>query len=80
MITYVLKENNIGLDDKIKYISRVLKVWFLFCKAQLVRTNFLYPYKMLSFYEILSFTRALRNITLTMRSVFRKALVNDYIS
>ena len=42
-------------------ISGVLKVGFLFCKAQLVRTNFLYPYQMLSFYEIKSFTRALRN-------------------
>ena len=29
--------------------------------AQLVRTNFLYPYQMLSFYEIKSFTRAQRN-------------------
>ena len=27
----------------------------LFCKAQLVRTNFLYPYQMLSFYEIKSY-------------------------
>ena len=34
---------------------------FLFCKALLVRTNFLYPYQMLPFYEIKSFTRALRN-------------------
>ena len=42
-------------------ISGVLKVRFLFCKAQLVRTIFLYPYPMLSFYEIKSFTRALRN-------------------
>ena len=39
----------------------VLKVRFLSCKVQLVRTNFLYPYQMLSFYEIKSFTRALRN-------------------
>ena len=46
MITYVSKENNLGPDD---------------CKAQLVRTNFLYPYQMLSFYEIKPFTRALRN-------------------
>ena len=60
MITYVSKENNLGPDDKIRYIW-VLKVRFLFCKAQLVRTNFLYPYQMLSFYEIKSFTRALRN-------------------
>ena len=42
-------------------MSGVLKVRFLFCKAQLVRTNFLHPYQMLSFYEIKSFTRALRN-------------------
>ena len=42
-------------------ISGVLKVQFLFCKAQLVRTNFLFPYQMLSFYEIKSLTRALRN-------------------
>ena len=42
-------------------IFGVLKVRFLFCKAQLVRTNFLYPYQMLSFYEIKPFTRALRN-------------------
>ena len=60
MITYVSKENNLGPDDKIRYIW-VLKVRFLFCKAQLVCTNFLYPYQMLSFYEIKSFTRALRN-------------------
>ena len=50
------------LDRMIKQgISGVLKVRFSFCKAQLVRTNFLYPYQMLSFYEIKSFTRALRN-------------------
>ena len=36
-------------------------VRFLFCKSQLVHTNFLYPYEMLSFYEIKSFARALRN-------------------
>ena len=72
MITYVSKENNLGPGDK-KGISGVLKVLFLFCKAQLVRTNFPYPYQMLSFYEIKSFTRA-------MRSVFRNALVNGYIS
>ena len=60
MITYVSKENNLRPGDK-KGIFGVLKVRFLFCKAQLVRTNFLYPYQMLSFYEIKSFTRALRN-------------------
>ena len=54
MITYVSKENNLGPDDKIR------KSRYLFCKAQLVRTNCLYPYQMLSFYEIKSFTRALR--------------------
>ena len=57
MITNVSKENNLGPDYKIRYIL----VFFLFCKAQLVRTNFLYPYQMLSFHEIKSFTRALRN-------------------
>ena len=60
MITYVSKENNLGPDDKIR-ISGILKVRFLFCKAQLVRTNFLYSYQMLSVYEIKSFTRVLRN-------------------
>ena len=45
-------------------ISGVLNVRFLFCKAQLVRTDFLYPYKMLSFYEIKSIIRALRNTDL----------------
>ena len=60
MITYISKENNLGPDDKIN-ISGVLKVRFLFCKAQLVRTSFLYPYQMLSFYETRSFTWALRN-------------------
>ena len=60
MITYVSKENNLGSDDKIRYIWG-LKGPILFCKAQLVRTNFLYPYQMLSFYEINSFTRAIRN-------------------
>ena len=58
MVAYVSKENNLGPDDKIG-ISGVLKVRFLFCKAQLVCTYFLYPYQMLSFYEIKSFTRAL---------------------
>ena len=45
MITYVSKENNLGPGDKIV----------------LVRTSFLYPHRMLSFYEIKSFTRAFRN-------------------
>ena len=63
MITYVSKENNLGPGDKIRYIWGLKGpiFFFLFCKAQLVRTNFLYPYQMLSFYEIKSFTRALRN-------------------
>ena len=68
MITYVSKENNLGPDDKIRYIWSLkgpyiwsLKGPFLFCKAKLVRTNFLYPYQMLSFSKIKSFTRALRN-------------------
>ena len=52
MTTYVSKENNLGPGDKIS-ITGVLKVPFLFCKTQLVRTNFLYPYQMLSFYEIM---------------------------
>ena len=60
MITYVSKEDNLGPGDKIRYIG-VFKVLFLFCKAQLVHTNFLYPYQMLSFYEIKSFIRALQN-------------------
>ena len=60
MITYVSKENNLGPDDKIRYIWG-LKGPIFICKAQLVRTNFLYSYQMLSFYEIKSFTRALRN-------------------
>ena len=38
MITFVSKENNLGPDDKIRYISG-LKGQFLFCKAQLVHTN-----------------------------------------
>ena len=54
------KKNNHGAGDE-KGISGVLKGRFLFCKAQLVRTDFLYPYQMLSFYEIKSFIRALRN-------------------
>ena len=48
MITYVSKENNLGPDDKIRYI------WGL---------------------KVLGHFR-----TLTMRSVFRNALVNGYIS
>ena len=60
MIIYVSNENNLGPDDKIRYIWG-LKGRFLSCKAQLVRTNFLYPHQMLSFYETKSFTRALRN-------------------
>ena len=56
MITYVSKENYLGPGDKIRYILGLKGLIFV-----LVRTNFLYPYQMLSFYEILSFTRALRN-------------------
>ena len=63
MIICVSKENNLGPSDNIRY------TWGL-------RTNFLYLYQMLSFYEIKSFTRALRN----MKSVFRNALINDSIS
>ena len=51
MINYISKENNLGPDDNIRYILD-LKDPIFFCKAQLVRTNFLYPYQMLSFYEI----------------------------
>ena len=60
MITYVSKESNLRPDDEIRYIWG-LKGPIFFCKAQLVRTNFLYPYQMLSFYEIKSFNKALRN-------------------
>ena len=60
MITYVSKENNLGPGDKIRYI-RGLKGSIFICKTQLVRTSFLSPYQMLSFYEIKSFSRALRN-------------------
>ena len=58
MITYVSKENNLGPGDKIRYIWG-LKGPILFCKGQLVHTNFLYPYQVLSFYEIKPFTRAI---------------------
>ena len=53
MITYVSKENNLRPDDKIRYI------WGL--KGPIFILYFLYPYQMLSFYEIKSFTWALRN-------------------
>ena len=54
MITYVSKENNLGPDDKIRYIWGLkgpisfffFFFFFFFGKAQLVHTNFLYPYKM----------------------------------
>ena len=77
MITCVSKENNLGPDDKIRFICG-LNGPILFCKVHLVRTNFLYPDQMLSFY-------VKRHLqwhfgTLTIRSVFRNALVNDYIS
>ena len=63
MITYVSKENNLGPGDKIRYIW-VLKVRFLFCKAQLsALTSYIY----IKCYHF-------------MRSVFRNALVNGYIS
>ena len=43
-------QKKITLDPMIKSgVSGVSKVRFLFCKVQLVRTNFLYPYQMLSF-------------------------------
>ena len=62
MITYVSKEKNLRPDDKIGYIWGLKgPIFIFFCKAQLVCTNFLYRYQMLSFYEIKSFTRALRN-------------------
>ena len=59
-ITYVSKENNLGPGEKIRYFWS-LKGPILICNAQLVRTSFLCRYQMLSFYEIKSFTRALRN-------------------
>ena len=79
MITYFSKENNLGPGDKKRYIWD-LEGPILFCKAQLVRTKFLYPYQMLSFYEIKSFTctRALRNTDHEVS--VPNALVNDYIS
>ena len=77
MITFVSKKNNLGQDD-IKGISGVLKVRLLFCTVQLVCTNFPYPYQMLSFDEI---SHLLGHFgALTIRSVFRNALVNGYIS
>ena len=36
-------------------------IFFLFCTAQLVRAVFLYPYWVLSFYEMRPFAGALRN-------------------
>ena len=75
MITYVSEENNIGTGDKIRYILG-LKGPILFCKTQLVHTNFLHPYQMLSFYEIKTFTRALR----TTDHEVSVPLVNGYIS
>ena len=54
-------EKKIISDQVIIGIPGVLKVRFLFCNAQLVRTNYLYAYQMLSFYEIKSFTGAIRN-------------------
>ena len=60
MIVYVSKENNLGPDDKIRYIWGFKGPIFV-CKVQLVHTNVLYPYQILSFYEIKSFTRALGN-------------------
>ena len=61
MITYVSNENDIGPDDEMGYIWD-LGGPVLFCRAQLVRTNFLYPYQMLSFCEMQSFAGALRGI------------------
>ena len=60
MITYVSKENNLGPVDKIRYMWGLKGPIFIFESAA-VRINFLFPYQMLSFYEIKSFTRALRN-------------------
>ena len=60
MIIYVPKENNLGPGDKIRYIWGLKGPIFIW-KARLVHTNFLYPYQMLSFYEITSLTRALQN-------------------
>ena len=67
MITYVRKENNFAPGDN-----------FFFCRAQQVRTNFLYPYQMLSFYEIKSYPRALRN---TDHVIFHKTrtLISDQL-
>ena len=67
MITHVSKENSLGPGDKIRYIWGLEGPIFI-CKAQLVRTNFLYPYQMLSFYEIKYLLGHFG--TLTMRSVF----------
>ena len=42
-------------------VSWVLKVRFLFCKAQLISTNVVFQYQVQLFYEMKLFTRALRN-------------------
>ena len=57
MITYVSKENNLGPDDKIRCIWGLKGPIFILLSAD----HFLYPYQMLSFYELKSFTRALPN-------------------
>ena len=51
------------ISDKVrKYcVSRVLEFRFLFCKLQLIHTNALGLYQLLSFYKMKLFTRALRN-------------------
>ena len=42
-------------------VSWVLKVRFLFCKTQLIRTNVVFPYQVQLLYEMKLFTTALRN-------------------
>ena len=60
MITNVSKENYLGPDDKTRYIWG-LKGPILYFVKLACRTNYLYSYQMLLFYEIKQFTRALRN-------------------
>ena len=60
MITYVSKENNLGPDDKIRYIWGLKGPIFYFVKRSWSALTS-YIHIKLSFYEIKSFTRALRN-------------------
>ena len=78
MATYVSKENDLGPDAKIRYIWGLKGSIFYFVKRS---WSALTSYIHIKCYHFMKYSHLLWHFgTLTMRSVFRNALVNGYIS